>query len=393
MVDFYHQLGFRFNWNLDSLRKDMTGDGVIIGPRYMSPGDVASIGLEIRSSSFFDPQFFLPYSRCGKLCDYHFFPDVISGGFSSSEYSREIALESARLCLQFQIDHDFRYLVIPTRFREAIPSDYIASQMHLFVEPFMQAYSELNSNIPILLQLILNEHMLKESSFFNLVLNWVTSLSQLQGVYIILHRHAVRKQINDIDLLIAYLSMIASLRRNDLQVFLGYLNTEAIPLLAADPTGIATGSYENLRMFGLRNFTEEERGPIHGPNARIYIPRLCNWIEHPFIGAFRRVISDVSTFVGDSPYRIEMFNPKYKWHFTKPQPYKHYFFVFSDQIKNLALTDLSLRFQAISDTIRSALAEYENLERRGIVFGIDNDSRHLSSWLTALNLFQAEFGL
>lgn len=59
MFRFYHQLGHRYKWSIDSLTKDGAGDGVIIAPRYMSPKEVESLQLKLRSTSFFDPQFLI----------------------------------------------------------------------------------------------------------------------------------------------------------------------------------------------------------------------------------------------------------------------------------------------------------------------------------------------
>lgn len=234
--------------------------------------------------------------------------------------------------------------------------------------------------------------MLKEKGFRNTIINWITSIDDIKGVYLIFQRQRNRKQIDDFDLIISMLKTITLLRRNDLEVILGYLNTEAIPLLLADPNGIATGSYENLRMFQLTAFNEpEEDKMMRGPNARIYVSKLCQWIEHPYVGAIKQVI-DSSDFFDESPYRIEMFEPSYNWHFTKPSPYKHYFFVFSNQIKQIADYSPDIRFKVISDILKAALRQFETLEEKGIVFDSESGSKHLSAWLTALNLFAKEFG-
>jgi hypothetical protein len=87
-----------------------------------------------------------------------------------------------------------------------------------------------------------------------------------------------------------------------------------------------------------------------------------------------------------------MFQPDYNWHFSKPQPYKHYFFVFSKQIKQLSESQGTDRFHAVYNLIEEALREFEKLHELGIVFTRDNDSSHLATWLTALNLFRREYG-
>ena len=392
MVRLYHQLGHRYTWSLSSLQDDNCGDGAIIAPRYMAPAKVTALNSTLRRKSFFDPQFFLPGTSRGKLTEYDFFPAIVADGFSSTEYGEEAARESAELCLGFQEQNDFEYLVIPTRVDENTPSKYIESQMELFVHPFLAAYRDLDSQQEILLQLILSDRMLKDEAYRAAILNWVTSLEELAGVYLIVHRPPGRKQLQDIDLLLAMLMMTSALRRAGLEVVLGYLNSEALPLLVADPTAVATGSYENLRIFSIRAFEDAGSTTMRGPNARVYVPRLCQWIEYPYVDAVKRVIPDVAEFFEESPYHVEMFKPSYNWHFTKPEPYKHYFYVFSRQFRELASLHGIDRFDAVVETIERARAEFRQLADSGIVFGVDNDDQHVAIWLTALNLFRRERG-
>lgn len=400
MFSFYHQLGHNYKWNIDSI-KEGAGDGVIIGPRNMSPKDVESISLKLRSTSFFDPQFFLPHSSRGKLVEYNFFPDVISGGFSTVEYSENDAVKSAELCIQFQLKNNFKYIVIPTRFIEGTPNSFIESQKQFSIDHFLKLCGNYSVKKPILLQLILNEQMLKEKNFRDTLINWITSIDDIKGVYLIFQRQPNRKQIDDIDLMIAMLTTITLLRRNDLEVILGYLNTEAIPLLAADPNGIATGSYENLRIFQPAAFDEpEERKIIRGPNPRIYISKLCQWIESRYIGAIKNVIPNTSDFfdkyscgeIFDPSDNMHLFDLSQNWHFKDPILYKHYFFIFSKQIKQIVEYSSNSRFKVISDILKVALYQFETLEERGIFLDSDSGSKHLSAWLTALNLFVKEFG-
>jgi hypothetical protein len=183
MVQVLHQLGFRYKWNLSSLEEDRAGDGVICAARYMAPDVVTSLPTNVRTVSLFDPQFYVPDSGKGHLPDYHFFPHVIADGFSKTGYSNDHAQESAARCLRFQVEQGFGHLVIPTRYREATPSDFIESQWSMFVQPFLKAAAEGAYRVPILLQLILNDAMLKDDRFRNGILNWVTGIHELSGLY------------------------------------------------------------------------------------------------------------------------------------------------------------------------------------------------------------------
>src|SRR5688572_11398406 len=160
MTELYHQLGHNHNWNLNSLTMEGTGSGVIIAPRYMAKEDVYSLPLELRQRSLFDPQFYVPNSSRGALATYEFFPQVVASGFQTTEWTPEQALESASGCLEFQIINQFQYLVIPTRFRDGMPSDFVESQTTAFIDPFLTAYNNFGRPVPCLLQLILTDQML-----------------------------------------------------------------------------------------------------------------------------------------------------------------------------------------------------------------------------------------
>lgn len=387
MTEIFHQLGFRYQWNLKSIEGEGTGDGAIIAPRYMPKEKVISLPLSFRQKCFFDPQYYLPNSSSGKLSTYEFFPQVIADGFRTTEWTTELAYQSAYECLEFQISCDFRYLVAPTRFREGMPSDYIESQTTLFVDPFINAYIDLGKPKPLLLQIILTDQMLKDKSYITEVLNWVTGIQMIEGVYLIYQHTRTHKQVEDIEFLLSVNHFIKSIKESGMVVVIGYMNTESIPLMCAEPDIITIGTYENMRIFNTLSFegTSTDKKKMHGPNARIYINKLLQWVEHDYLGAIERVVGDLKEFVADNVHMVTMFEPSYEWYFSKPDPYLHYFVSFSDQFRRLSTHNSIDRVQLVKDECQSALDQYERLERGGIVFDPNSGGRHLASWLTYLN--------
>jgi hypothetical protein len=274
MTKILHQLGHRYQWSLNSIAEEQTGDGVIIGPRYMERANVQALPASIRRSAIFDPQFFLPQSSQGKLPTYPFFPQVIAGGFSTTDWDDNLQHRCSEACLLFQQECDFEYLTIPTRFYEGMPSDFIEKQEMHFVSPFLETASRLRLAKPLLLQLIVTDQMIRDEQYRADLLNWVTSYPEIQGIYLIYHIHNRRKQIDDIDFIISLLGFCVGLKAAGMKVFIGYCNTEAILLTCAGVDAVTVGSYENLRMFNTTAFEEKEDSVIHGPNVRVYIPRL-----------------------------------------------------------------------------------------------------------------------
>jgi len=385
MTKIFHQLGHRYQWSLDSISESKTGDGVIIGPRYIEMSDVQSLPDNIRKNAIFDPQFYIPQSYQGKLNTYHFFPQVIADGFSTNGWNDDLSLRCAEECLNFQQECDFSYLTIPSRFYEGMPSEFIDNLDNQFARPFLEAASKIHNRKPILLQIIVTNQMIRDEHFRNDLLNWLTSFPDVSGIYLIYHIHNRRKQIDDIGFLFGLLCFCSALKNAGLQVITGYCNTEAILLLCANVDAVTMGIYENLRMFNVRAFEERGDSVIRGPHARVYIPRLLQWVNHFYVDAIRLEVKNIDDYIDDNNYRVAMFSPTYNWHFTKPDPYKHYFVVFSQQLRRLSLCEGVDRLDAIIKECNNARREFSYLEHSGIEFDTDSDSSHIPHWMTAIN--------
>jgi len=387
----YHQLGHNYVWNLDSIRDDSTGDGVIIGPRSMERAKVEALDPKIRRAAIFDPQFFLPDLPKGKLDTYDFFPEIAADGFESDEFPETSAAVSADGCVKFQISSNFRYVTIPTRYAGGMPSDFIESQERLFVNPFLEACSDQGCKKKVILQLVLNDNMLKDEEYSADILNWATGFDGIRGIYIIAETSSLSKQVKDSDFLYNLLRFIARLRLNNLTVIVGYLNTESIVLSLADPQIVTIGAYENTRAFHIRTF-QEGTGRQQGPRPRLYLSRALQWIDRGYHGAIIRRYPDGATLFDRNKYQALMFKPTFKWHFMKPELYKHHFLELSRQLRRVAATGGRERYRYVVSLIEEAMHVHERMAHAGIILNGDNDGSHLGAWLTAANEFAQDKG-
>jgi hypothetical protein len=387
MTNIYHQMGHNWKWNVDSLQTDSCGDGLIIGPRYTERHKVESLPKELKRRSIFDPQFFLPATARGKLSTYDFFPQVMSQNFSTLEYNETFAEKSAETCLLFQKNNEYEKCIIPCRLiLNSDSEDFIEEQSKLFVSPFLKQATNLQIKQPILLQIILTERILRDAKFTSALLNWITSLDLISGCYIIPYLPSREKQIKDPDYLISLMQFIHDLRSNNMEVIVGYLNTEAIVLLAANPTGIATGAYENLRAFNPQAFTDDDRQK-RGPVARIFVVRLLQWIDNRYLRPVEQSLKWSRPTLDDSRYTPLWATPDFNWHFSKPEIYKHYFSVFMPLLQTLGKMPPDAIIPEIKDRIETARGYFDKIEKAGVVLAHNDDGSHLPFWLTALNLF------
>lgn len=390
-IEIFHQLGFRSQWNFQSFVEDNSGNGFILAPSHMEKSEVESLSDEIKRFSIFDPQFFLPSIQKRKLTTYEFFPDIVANGFQTSEYSDGYSVECAEKCIRFQKSNGFEKLIIPTRYFSGMPSDYIPQQQQLFVSPFLDSISRLGKDRPVLLQLVINDGMIKDQEFSADILNWVTGIPEIDGVYLIADINPRTKQLKDIDFLYSYLCFIQALSQNNFYTLLGYQNTEAALLTLASPSAVTIGSYENLRMFNIRNFKDDDNRTKRNPNARIYVSKLFQWIDTNYIGAITRELGNSDLF-DDNHYKAQMFEATYHWHFTKPELYKHYFLVFSQQLRNISNFEGIDRYKIFCHLIKQALAQFSIIKESGVILDQDSDGSHLLPWLTAANLFARNIG-
>lgn len=386
-LEVYQQVGHQNSWNLQSLMDDNVGTGLIIAPRFMKRGDIVKINKSIVSNSIFDPQFFLPNTALGKLKDYDFFPDMVASGFETSEYGNDFADESAERCVEYQNEMGFRYIVIPTRHSAGMPTNFISSQQELFVNSFLRAIENRKIEKPVVIQLVLNDIMLKDQEYSNDLLNWITSLDRINGVYLIVQNHPRNKQIDDTDLLFSMLSFVDVLSQNQLDVIMGYLNTESILISIASPKIVTIGIYEKTRMFNIRDYEFKEKTQQQGPTARLYISRLLQWVDNRYIGAIKRALPTETNFFDENRYQALMFQPTYRWQFQRPELYKHGLMVLYGQLRDIGQLEGKERYKAVRDTIKNAMSYYDALESGGLVFDANSGGNHLPAWLTAAKQF------
>lgn len=385
-LEIYHQFGHNHNWNIDSINTDNSGDGIILSPKHMAPRSVERLNFP-KQKSIFDPQFFLPSSAFRNLSEYPFYPCIAIEGFSTSSYRPSDVKEIANGCVNYQIENEFEYLVIPARSFGNNPTEYINEQNKCFIDPFLSSLSNYSFQQKIILQVVLKSSFLLDESYFDEILNWITSLQDIDGVYLLIESAFKTKQIEDINYLYSLMRFINILEEyNELKVIVGYCNLESYVLSISGPSIVTIGSYENTRQFNISNFEEkeEDKKNFRGPNARYYFSKLLQLVDNRYLDSI--AVEYGYDLFDLNDYHAHMFVPSYKWHFTKPEPYKHFFKVFSEQLRLLSPLQLNERYIEVKKNIESAIQFYEDLSDL-IVFSKDSRGDHLPMWLTAANRF------
>ena len=383
----YHQCGHNFGWNIQSLQDDGAGEGLIISPVNVESDRIRDrVPEDVLVRSWMDPQFYLPYDSKSKLASYPFFPGNVLEQFTTADFESHAA-DVAKACLGFQHSLGLRYLVIPTRYFEDLPDNYLGQLDSLFVEPFLEAQHELGLVQPLLLTIIAKPLHIEPGMLRDELLSWATGYQEVTGVYLMFDNNFHSKQIKDAGYLAGALRFVRALRLNDLEVHLGYCGLEGLLLSVADPTSASVGSYENLRSFGTLRLETREPGVRRGPRARIYSGRLLQWIEDTYLPPLRELTPHWPDFVDDSPYKEYLLNPNSSLSFQRSEIYKHYFRVFSQQVA--ALPAVPDRAEHLRERVTEALGLFDLIRASGVFLDPDSDHSHLPAWLNALAMFEA----
>lgn len=384
----YHQTGHNLKWNIDSY-KEGVGNGLIFSPINIDADKLLrDTEIEIKKVSFLDPQLYLLNQAKGSLETYPFFPENLRSDFSTPDLDND-NLILAELCINYQLQNDFKYLVIPTKYNVENPTNYLIQCTDYFVLPFCEFAKQKQANKKILLSVIIKGIMLTDDDKRNEVLNWITGHQNVDGVYLIFENNFASKQIKDFDYLLNALRLIKVLKDNLMEVHIGYCNTEALLYSIAMPDSVTIGSYENLRSFGIRRFQETENGPMRSPNARLYSSKLLQWVDYGYIQPMKTLVENYSGYFDESAYNpLTNFEPDYNWQFKKTEPYKHYFYVFDKQIKELQENQTD-RIVGLKSTIKNAISLFNKIEN-DVLLDENSDGSHLPTWFNVINAFQKE---
>lgn len=386
----YHQCGHNNNWNRESYLEDGCGDGLIFSPIHQTRESIENLDDELKEVSVFDPQFYLPNSQKRKLQSYDFFPETLSGGFDTADFSF-IALDAARRCVNFQMEQNFKFVIIPVRhFTDMIP-DYIERQNIYTLHPFLQALDEVNCTKDVYITVSLTASMIRNRDYRVNILNWITNYPRLDGVYLLVEDNRATKQIQDSSLLIDQLRMVRELSEAGLKIIVGHQNTESLLFSLVDNCDLTFGAYENTRNFSIDKFVVSDE-EVRGPRSRLYIPGLLNWIQYSQAEQIRDGLPAVwSAIYKQTKYAESAFEGAREPHFNFPGLYKHFFMCFKDQVNELSVLPINDRYELLRAWLREAQSQYEEIEDWPLDLDRHGRGDHITPWLDAINWYKREY--
>lgn len=386
----YHQCGHNFVWNIQSYEEDNVGDGFILSPVNIEANKISErFDQDQLSKSWMDPQIYLPGDNKSYLSTYPFFPSNALNPFSTERFEQN-ASTLAKACLNFQAKLELKYFVIPTRHFTDIPQNYFSQLQSMYVLPYIDAMDELGLANPLLLTIIVKPFQLALGPDRDEILTWATSFSGIHGIYLILENQFTSKQIKDPGFLCGAMRFIKALRDNGLEVHLGYTGNEGILYSIADPTSVSIGTYENLRSFDISRLMTLENSERRGPRPRIYSAKLFQWIVDTSIPPLSELYENWRDLFDDSKYKDYLLNPENSLSFQRSEIYKHYFQLYSGQVKSLPV--LFDRPAYLKEKLQVSLDLFSQIRDSGVLLDTDSDGSHLVPWINAINMFERHSG-
>lgn len=107
---------------------------------------------------------------------------------------------------------------------------------------------------------------------------------------------------------------------------------------------------------------------MRAPHARLYSSKLFQWIDYAYLQAMKNLLPNYEDYFDESDFKPLMFAPDFKWHFTKAEPYKHYFYIFDSQVRGLPANQIE-RISFLKDKITIAIDLFGEIEEQVFLDG------------------------
>ncbi|NMA50481.1 MAG: hypothetical protein GX951_01350 [Mollicutes bacterium] len=399
-VKIYHQCGYRFSWNFEIFREKSIGDGFILSPINMNKNFLSEMSEDELSESFFDPQFYALGISKEAYLSYGF--DYIDNLLDFAKDRNYIAERN----INYQNSLNIKYLTIPTIDFDLLNSDDVFESVYLnlfgreydgnnnnnlnilnelIIRPFTEYIKKIETDKKVLLTVIFDENIARNSDRFYELITMITSYDNIDGIYLIPKCSRTYKRIENIQFLLKIMELIKTIKNNNMEVIVGNSDIESILYVVAGADAISIGIYENLRYYDGNRFIDSDeikRSPV----PRMFSYKLLQWIDYNYLFPISEHY-DIKDIFDDNEYFDITQKFDYKWHFMKPEPYKHYMISYC-KILNKMPNNMNDRIEYVNRILQDAQSLNTNFIDNGIILDENSGGSHLGKWITVLLQFK-----
>lgn len=379
-----HVLGHRSNWNIELYHEQQLGDYFLItaythGINFGKNKKTQTI----LDKSMIDLQFYgkkETISARGKLVDFPFHPVHVGEEKSTNTYIKNCIIEA----IEYQEAKGFQNIIIP-HFYENEDERILISTIGS-INKYLKDHHRRGHNY--FMTLPLSHDIIRDSDKVEAILFACTDMNILfDGYFIVCENKPKFGQKLTIDYnLITNLSRVFTvLKQQEYQTIYAYANFDAIIYLAqTDIDYITTGSYENLRKFDPKRFTETPGG---GPSDGYYFSeKLLNVIRAADLAPLRNnnllnMIRNENNIFSDI-----VLDPGFSWNIHKSEVHKNYLLSIGQLLKQISeIKDIKARKELVLGKVDRAMALYQDIYDNVTTFSSEGQNYHLNIWKTYLS--------
>jgi len=377
-----HTLGHNSNWNVDSyINNDIGNYFLITAFTHGANFDSKPLLKKILDISMIDLQFYGKNKRLkkGKLKDFPFHTSNCKSGEVTSVYFENCAKKS----IQFQIDKGFKNIIIPLFYENDKVEDitFAIKSLNRYIFKLGKSKHKFFMTIPFANHIIIDSDKVEE------ILFTCTDMDICFDGYFITceNKPEFRKKLTtDIKILKNLSRVFKTLKQQNFETIYAYANWDAIIYLTqTDIDYITIGTYENLRNFDIKRFTEDISGG--GSKGYYFSEKLLNMVRADDVTLIRdtnnlNIIRNEKNIFSDI-----ILKDGYPWNIHKPDVNKNYLFAISKLLNEISsIKDFELRKVFVMDLIEKAISNYDYLEDNKIFLNNESSNYHLNIWKTYL---------
>ncbi|MFA6660858.1 MAG: hypothetical protein WCS62_04550 [Bacilli bacterium] len=376
-----HVLGHNPNWNTEIYSEQNVGDEFLIsafnfGERYLENKRV----VEVIDQSMIDLQFY-GQKKSGELKKGHL-SDFPFHTANIPIHSEPTNLEINRCiinAIEYQVSSGFTKIVIPHFYEDTFTSGIISTVNYVnkYLKKNKEYDKEYFMTLPLANDIIRNQDDVEQ------LLVALTDMDICFDGYFIVCENKVeqgRKITNDMKLITNLSRVFKVLKNQGFQTIYAYANWDALFYLAQTEIDYITiGTYENLRNFSIKRFTEDISG---GASLGYYFSeQLLNMVRARDLEIIR--VSGMLKYIENSRniFSDVILKEGYRWNIHKPDVNKNYLLSISRLLKNIAsITSIRERTLFTLNQIENAIKKYEKLEENYVTLQSESQNYHLDAW-------------
>ncbi len=375
-----HVLGHNSNWNIDSYLEHNIGDYFLITAyTHGTNFRYKNAFKKILNNSMIDLQFYGKKSNKGKLSNFPFHPSNVEASSITSEYFNNCVKKS----IQYQRELGFKNIIIPHFYENEEVSEILTTikTFNKYIKQKKRSDEKYFMTLPFANHIIIDKEKVEEILF-----ECTDQNIHFDGYFVVSeNKPEFRKKLTvDIKVIRNISKVLKTLKLQEFETIYAYSNWDAIIHLAVtDIDYITIGSYENLRNFDIKRYTEDQGGG--GSKGYYFSDKLLNMIKADAVTLIKdtenlNIIKNDRNIFSDI-----ILKDGYKWNIHKPDVNKNYLLSISKTLRKIAsIEDFVKRKKFVNNLIDEAIANYDLLESRGVYLDNESSNYHLNIWKTHL---------